>query len=138
MGKFLTPIESFDYRPYVVEGEMRRDRVVLENNVVWLCDDGDTYVVPAGYVFNLASLPWWIGWALTKLGKHQRAACLHDWFYDNRTNSKTWADLQFRQAMDMDSVKGWRKWMAWSGVAVGGWFAWRSSGGPKVVKVPAE
>ena len=25
MGKFLTPIESFDYRPYVVEGEMERE-----------------------------------------------------------------------------------------------------------------
>lgn len=138
MGKFLTPIDSFDYRPYVVDGEMRRDRVVLENNVVWLCDDDDTHVVPAGYVFDLASLPWWIGWALTKLGKHQRAACLHDWFYDNRTNSKTWADKQFRQAMELDGLETWRTWMAWSGVAAGGWFAWRSGHGPKVIKAPTQ
>lgn len=126
MGKFLTPLHSFDYRPYIVDGKIQSDLVVLESNVIWLDDDYNVHIVPMGFVFDLASLPWWIMWALEKLGRHQRAAALHDWLYVNQTNSKRWSDLQFRQAMDHDAVGDWRKWLAWAGPAVGGWFAWRS------------
>ncbi|HBD11990.1 MAG TPA: hypothetical protein DCZ13_07565 [Porticoccaceae bacterium] len=124
---FLTDIRDFDHRPYIVDGEIVRDRVVLEGNIVWLDVKNDKeYTVPKGFVFDLASLPWWTGWALTKLGKHQRAAALHDWFYVNRINTKAWSDAQFRLAMADDGVAGWRKYMAWSGVALCGWPAWWS------------
>ena len=124
---FLTDIRDFDYRPYVVNGDMVRGKVVLDGSIVWRDVKADKdYTVPSGFVFDLASLPWWTGWALTKLGKHQRAAALHDWLYMNRINSKRWADEQFRLAMIHDGVKPWRVWMAWSGVAVGGWPAWWS------------
>lgn len=122
---FATPIESFDYKPYIKRGKIQREKVVLQSEIVWYDDiAGGRYAAPKGFVFDLASLPWWIGFALKKLGRHQRAACLHDWFYANQTNSKRWADLQFRLAMDEDNTKGWRKWTAWTGATLGGWFAW--------------
>ena len=121
---FTTSLESFFYKPYIVAGVTQRDLVVLQRDVIWRADDLNEYLVPAGFVLNLASVPWGVGWAIIKLGRHQRASCLHDWFYANQVNSKSWADLQFRLAMEIDSVRGWRKWMAWSGVAVGGWLAW--------------
>ena len=122
---FITKLEDFSYKPYILRGKIQRGLVVLNSDVVWYDEEEkQQYRVPKGMVFDLASLPWWIGFALTKLGRHQRAACIHDWFYENKTNSKRWADKQFRLAMDEDNTKGWRKWTAWSGVAVGGWFAW--------------
>jgi len=124
---FSTSIDDFDYKPYLKDGKIQRGLVVLENGVRWY--DHETkkvYIVPSGFVFDLASLPWWIGFALKKLGRHQRAACLHDWLYANQINGKRWADKQFRLAMDEDNTKGWRKWTAWTGVACGGWFAWYS------------
>ena len=131
---FTTTLESFDYKPLVINGETQRGFVVLEADVEWLGDDEQTYTVPKGFVFDLASVPWFVGWIIIKLGKHLRAACLHDWFYRNKTNTKAWADLQFRLAMEIDGVKGWRKWSAWSGVAVGGWGAWKSDDHIDIIK----
>ena len=136
---FSHPVDDFYYKPHVSHGTIRRGEVVLLSSLNWYDDEtGRYYVVPEGFVFDLASLPWWIGFALTKLGRHQRAACLHDWFYVNKTNGKRWSDKQFRLAMDEDHTKGWRKWLAWSGVAAGGWFAWWKESEVIIVKSDAE
>lgn len=124
MGQFLTSMEQFKYSPLLRSGVIVRDRVVNQRDIRWLTDEGEVIVVPKGFVYNLASLPWWIGWALEKLGRHQRAAALHDYLYEKRIGEKSWADKQFLQAMKADKVKGWRRYMAYTGVAVGGWLAW--------------
>ncbi len=124
---FATPLESFDYKPYIKRGKIQREKVVLQSEIVWYDNkQNERHVVPKGFVCDLMSRPWWAGFALKKLGRHQRADVLHDWFYANKTNGKSWSDLQFRLAMDEDNTKGWRKWAAWSGVVIGGWFAWWS------------
>lgn len=124
---FATPLESFDYKPYIKRGKIQREKVVLQSEIVWYDNkENERYLVPKGFVCDLMSRPWWAGFALKKLGRHQRADVLHDWFYANKTNSKRWSDLQFRLAMDEDNTKGWRKWTAWAGVGIGGWFAWWS------------
>lgn len=124
---FLTKLEDFSYKPYILRGKIQRGLVVLESDLGWYDDEyKQRYTVPKGFVCDLMSRPWWTAFALKKLGRHQRADVLHDWFYINKTNSKSWADLQFRLAMDEDNTRGWRKWTAWSGVAIGGWYSWWS------------
>lgn len=41
----------------------------------------DRWIVPAGFVTDFASIPWWARWVLSPTGKHNRAAVLHDYLY---------------------------------------------------------
>ena len=50
--------------------------------------------------------------------------------YDAKiTATRKDADREFRDALAVDNVGIIRRWVMWSGVRVGGWFAWRSDGG---------
>ena len=120
---FITAIEKFGYSPLVVNGEIVRGKIELQNTLMWFSDEQHNYIVPNKFICDLASLPI-SGLLFKKLGRHQRAAVLHDYLYRNKINSKRWADRQFRQAMACDGVAPWRKWLIWAGVAVFGWRAW--------------
>lgn len=121
---FITELEDFDYKPYVVDGEIVRDEVVLENALLW--DDGhNKIVVQAGFVSNLASLPPFTSLLFKKLGKHQRAAILHDWLYRKNTIGKKWSDTQFNKAMKQDGVRAWRRALIIAGLKIGGHKAWK-------------
>lgn len=125
-GKFLTPIEDFDYKPLVVDGKIVRGKVVIEGDILWLDSEGFRYLVPDGFVCDLASMPL-SGTFLKKLGRHQRSAALHDYLYSKRKvhkKSKRWADRQFREGMRYDFVAPKRRMTMWSGVAAFGWFSW--------------
>ena len=122
---FLTEIEDFDHKPYVKLGEIQRGQVVLQGSLLWRPADGcDDVCVPNGFVNNLASLPWFSAILLKTLGKHQRAATLHDWLYRNSTKTKIWCDKQFDLAMKQDGVKRWRRVIIIAGLKAGGHNAW--------------
>jgi len=121
---FTTPIEDFDYAPVVIDGVIVRGKVRLTAPLVW--ETGPIkIVVPAGFIFNLASIPWMFGWFAGKLGKHQRAACLHDYLYCENIGSRQWADKQFDLAMKQDGVASFRRRGMWAAVRLGGWGAWK-------------
>ena len=106
-GYFKTPLRDFKYVPYLKDGHIVRNRVVLVNDVVWVDEDDIHHVVPRGFVFDLASLPL-SSFLVRKLGRHQRASALHDWFYANQTKGKLWADSQMDSAMEFDQVRAFR------------------------------
>lgn len=64
------------YVAVIEQGDYWRllDPLVYEGNT-------DRWVVPAGFVTDFASIPWWARWALSPTGKHNRAAVLHDFLY---------------------------------------------------------
>ena len=122
---FLTSIADFDYKPYVKHGEIQRGQVVLQGSLLWRSLDGSGDVcVTRGFVNDLASLPWFSAMLLKTLGKHQRAAILHDWLYRNKVKSKEWCDEQFNLAMKYDNVKRWRRVLIIAALKVGGHKAW--------------
>ncbi len=122
---FLTSIEDFDHKPYVKEGEIQRGQVVLQGSILWgPADNYENINVPTGFVSNLASLPWFTSLLFKILGKHQRAAILHDWLYRNGVKNKTWCDEQFDLAMEQDGVKRWRRAVIIAGLRIGGHKAW--------------
>ena len=136
---FCSGVGEFFYKPYIVGGMVQRGRVVLLSRLVWrVVGVRGCYVVPVGFVCDLASIPWISSFAFDKLGRHQRAAVLHDWFYRNRVESKAWADAQFRRAMEIDGVVWWRRWVIWSGVAAFGWVSWWRRSGVLVVGCRGE
>ena len=84
--------------------------------------------MPIGFESDLASFPWFIKPLLSKLGRHQRGAILHDYLYRNQLVSKAWADAQFKAAMQQDGVAAWRIHAIMAGLYVGGWVGWRTNG----------
>lgn len=67
---------------------------------------------PLGFVTDFASLPWIVQWYFKKLGKHRKAAAIHDYLYkkDNAYNQlpQVACDLIFWDAM-LDSGVSPRK-----------------------------
>ena len=121
---FLTALEGFDYKPYVREGELSRGEVVTEGTLLWRVPGEEPITVPAGFVTDLASLPWFTNGLFKKLGRHQRAAVLHDWLYREKSGGKVWSDKQFNLAMKHDGVSRWRRVVFMAGLTAFGWTAW--------------
>lgn len=53
--------------------------------------------------------------------KMNRAAVVHDKFYETGMVSRSMADSIFREAMLVDGVASWRAWAAWAAVRACGW-----------------
>ena len=124
---FFTELADFDYKPLVKRGKLKKGWVVTQTELVWEAIEC-TCTVPTGFESDLASLPWFIKPILSKLGRHQRGAILHDYLYRNQVISKAWADRQFKEAMRQDSVAGWKIKVIMSGLFAGGWLGWSKNG----------
>ena len=133
--EFTTPIEAFNHRPRIVDGEIQRKQVVLESIVVWLDTEDNIVTVPKGFVCDLASIPWFTGFMLNALGRHQRAAVLHDWLYRNRVRSKGYCDKQFNDAMKYDGVKLWRRAAIIAGLKIGGRISWHTKSEVEIIHI---
>lgn len=89
---------------------------------------GQTVIVPAEMITDFASVPRLpLAWWLVGDTAH-RAAVVHDLLYQHPDfDDRALADAVFREAMaadDQDVEPAWRRWLAWSGVRSGGWYAW--------------
>ena len=123
---FETPLKDFNTTPLLKNGKIQRKRVVLVGDLVWIDPiTGEKYTVPSGFVNNLASFPWFVGWALVLMGRHMRAAVLHDWLSRNNINDREWADMQLRRAATFDDTAENRVAMLYYGARIGGWKAWK-------------
>lgn len=118
MSQFLTPLRL----EYVADGSGQRhlvDALVYESEIA-----KRMFIVPSGFVTDLASVPrlpvifWLTGDAA------DAAAVVHDWLYSTREVSRSVADAIFREASAAEGVPGWRRWLMWAGVRVGGWAYW--------------
>lgn len=98
----------------------------------------DTFLVPAGFVTDLASVPRFLTWLVPVAGVHDRAAILHDWLCTQlaeclRLNSR-WTDTMppatppasardtdglFRRVLRELGVGVVRRWLMWVGVRWG-------------------
>jgi hypothetical protein len=106
----------------------------------------DTFVVPAGFRTDFASVPRVAVWLFPRFGRYTPAAVLHDWLttvglrtgvVDSRD-----ADGLFRRVMAELEVPPVRRWLMWTGVRWGalvnplrrpGW--WRDA--PRVLALSA-
>jgi hypothetical protein len=100
--------------------------------------DGPTTIeVPAGFMFDLASIPR-IFWGLIAPFELSVAApLLHDFLYQHRgdpppgtltpprTYTRSEADTLFRTVMEQEGVPGWRRVLGYLAVRLFGFLAWR-------------
>lgn len=62
------------------------------------------YMIPAGYKTDFATVPQFLWSVLPPIGRHNLAALLHDWLYDNKFGTRKRADDLFLQRMKEDGV----------------------------------
>ena len=82
----------------------------------------DTFVVPAGFETDFASVPRVFVWLLPRYGKYTKAAILHDWLCARvraGTFDRADADGLFRRSMRELGVPFVRRWMMWAAVRWG-------------------
>ena len=83
------------------------------------------YEVPEGFITDFASVPRSLWNVLPPLGRHNEAALLHDWLYDNRIGTRAEADKIFLNVMLQCNVKYHTALIMWLGVRLGGGKWWR-------------
>jgi len=83
-------------------------------------------VVPAGFETDFASIPQPFHWFISKLGRYNKAAVIHDFIYQQgHSISRKMADQCFRDGMVDLGVDKWKRTLMYWGVRFGGWMAWR-------------
>lgn len=83
---------------------------------------GREIVVPAGFEYDGASVPWWIPMAYVALREAaEKAGAVHDWLYTNPQGAtREQADSVFREALEADGVGWFLRNAAFAGVRAGG------------------
>ena len=84
----------------------------------------DTFVVPAGFVTDFASVPRPIIWLIPSYGVYTPAAILHDHLCEAARSdapvlSRADADGLFRRSLRELGVSGPKRWAMWAGVRAG-------------------
>jgi hypothetical protein len=83
----------------------------------------DTFVVPAGFRTDFASVPRVVVWLIPRFGRYTMAAVLHDWLVTagiaRGAVSSRDADGLFRRVLREEGVPPLRRWLMWTGVRWG-------------------
>lgn len=68
---------------------------------------GQIITVPAGFVTDFASVPWYARWLISVLGKHSIPAIVHDYLYWEQRCTRDEADAILKEAMN-EYGSSWR------------------------------
>lgn len=79
-----------------------------------------TFMVPAGFQTDLASVPRLPIVFLLTGDTSREAAVVHDYLYSTQKVPRDVADAVLREASEVTGVPAWRRWMVWAGVRLGG------------------
>ncbi len=81
-----------------------------------------------GYKTDGASVPRWLQFLIPRFGRALPAAIVHDMRYDppcrGRWMTRRTADREFRTNLKTLGVMLHRRWLAWAGLSLFGWYAW--------------
>lgn len=121
MAKFLTKL--------VLENATEEDdgQWILVKPLVYRSDVAAmTFVVPAGFQTDLASVPRLPVIFLLTGDTSNEAAALHDFLYSApHPVDRRMADAVLREASAVTDVPAWRRWLMWVGVRAFGWSHWK-------------
>lgn len=92
------------YVRYCWEDE-KADRFELQQPLRFLLTGGRIVTVPAGYKTDFASVPPILWGFIPSIGRHNHAAVLHDWLYDNRVFEAEIGAYQARLFADREFLR---------------------------------
>lgn len=83
-------------------------------------------MVPAGFQTDLASVPWFARWYVSRDGEHTKPAVVHDYLY-TAESARAWPDLTrrhadavFLEALRVRGIRPGLAWVLWAAVRIGG------------------
>ena len=80
--------------------------------------------VPVGFITDFASIPKIFWPIIDPIGKHGKAAVIHDYCYATACYSRLKSDAIFSEGMKVLDVEEWKREVMYGGVVVFGWWAW--------------
>ncbi len=102
-----------EFREKPVDGKWFK----LAEPLDYVSQSGACYRVPAGVNTDFASIPRGLRWLIPRVGKHGKAAVLHDYLCEFRVVPRKEADKLFLEALKVLKVNVVRRRMMYSGVA---------------------
>lgn len=102
----------------------------LKNGKMEIAQDWTSgfFIVPKGFVTDLASIPRILSPLFPKVGDNLPAAVLHDWLYSKKCTEKVdrkEADIFFLNMMAKWGVKPWRRYLMYYAVRLFGWMFYK-------------
>jgi len=101
--------------------------------VVYTTSAGHRIEVPAGFLTDLASVPWGLWNVFPPAGDYTPAAIIHDYLYERQGKvhegpaySRAECDSIFLEAMQDMGISWLRRNLMWLAVRVGGRHAWET------------
>lgn len=89
-------------------------------------DSEDQIIVPEGFETDLASVPWPACMFITRSGRYNQAAVLHDYLYHCHNRKREDCDCIFLEAMEILGVSWWKRKLMFRAVRMGGWLPWKN------------
>ena len=123
-GSFST---SLFLGEHLIEGKSIEGEWVVLHALVYR--DERLWIVPRGFITDLASIPAMLRGPLNVNGSHRRAAVLHDYLYCTRPVSREEADDLFLEAMEAIGVGRVTRTLMWTAVRAFGWRVWNAKEG---------
>lgn len=112
MAKFLKlpTLHIGETRQWRTEGELHYESDLVPHLII----------VPDDFGTDLASLPQWVPeFLIQRNGRHRKAAIIHDYLCRAwPLNKRSLADKIFLEAMKVDGVPAWRRYVMYSAVAI--------------------
>jgi len=100
----------------------RKGQWILHEDLIYISELAGTIVVPKGFETDLASIPQILTPVFPKNDDHRPAAIVHDYLCRLDEVERSWADRVFLEAMKVNQVFGWRRWLMFLGVRIGAIF----------------
>jgi len=114
------------------DDEVSGNKSVLKEPLKYQVKDVPTefaLVVPANVVTDYASIPRAFQLFIPKLGRHRKAAVLHDYLYSKNNKysflTRKDCDCLFYMAMKESDVPRWKYFSMYRAVRLGGWSSFR-------------
>lgn len=115
-GRIFVLNESFTFYTKLAPPAMHES--IVGENGVW------TITVPMGFETDFASVPKAFWSVAPPIGKHSKAAVVHDFLYAFNVGTRKWADEVFIEAMQVNGVRRTRRWLYYYAVRAFGWLPW--------------
>lgn len=109
----------------------------LLSPLVYSSDLAGTITVPSGFLTDFASVPRLPVTFLLAGDCGHAAAVIHDFLYTTHQVSRATADAVFREALRAGGEPGWRAWLMWAGVRIGGSRPYEADGQKQLPEVAA-
>ena len=110
------------YNLKVHNGDLKNRPFELIHAIQFHCADGRDITVPAGYRTDFASVPRLFHRIVSPVGRHGKAAIIHDWLCDESPKTTSYKDAAaiFDEAMDALGVSWTRRKLMVMAVKLGG------------------